>query len=240
MLATNTSLQTNNSKLIQGKYLNNSSYRDEWFLIDVTRIYGYKAFRTLQQSQYSSINCHGYAMFRSDMPSGWTTTVDEYIANVAATTGYGPNDYSSTVKHNVSEKTRIDFENWLSTNGYSWVRESSFSENDSSNPLLKNQYRVVLRTGIHNVSFVADGIPYIRQKQYDYHFWYQTYDGTWANKHGHLPIVSAPEQLPSGVTPLTGSTSGWNLSYYKSDYSLAYTYENFYDGDIYVYIITVS
>ncbi|MBR6427594.1 MAG: RICIN domain-containing protein, partial [Clostridia bacterium] len=33
VLATNTSLHTNNANLIQGKYLNNSSYRDEWYIL---------------------------------------------------------------------------------------------------------------------------------------------------------------------------------------------------------------
>ena len=85
-----------------------------------------------------------------------------------------------------------------------------------------NQYRIVLRAGIHKYppGDYADGV------EMDYHFWYQTKDGTWANKHGG----SAPVQLASGTTPSSTATSGWNNAQYP----------NVYDSQFYSYIITVS
>ena len=80
----------------------------------------------------------------------------------------------------------------------------------------------MLRTGIHNVQ--NDNGVFV--KDYDFHFWYQTYDGRWANKHG----FTAPELLPFGTTPFSTGSSGWNLG----------SYPDFYDSPIYCYIITVS
>ena len=79
--------------------------------------------------------------------------------------------------------------------------------------------------------------------KYDYHFWYQTYDGRWANKHGHLS-VSAPELLDYGETPYSTSTSGWNLSSYIMDesgnYVLVSEIGNFYNSPMYFFIITTG
>ena len=61
----------------------------------------------------------------------------------------------------------------------------------------------------------------------DYHFWYQTYDGRWANKHGKGGL---PELLPIDETPFSNDTSRWNYS----------NYDNFYDKGTMIYIIALS
>lgn len=203
------------------------------FYVIVRNIYGAKLFRTLPSSMYTAINCHGYAMFRNDKPSGWTNTVSTYLSSIQTNSNIGNNDYSSIIRHQISECTKNDFEAWLTDNGYTYQIDSSFSNNGQNRILQSNQYRVVLRTGFHNVSqrFI--------EAIYDYHFWYQTYDGTWANKHGSTQF-SAPEHLPNGISPESAATTGWNLDFLDNEGNIAYTYNNFYDGDIYVYIITVN
>ena len=98
--------------------------------------------------------------------------------------------------------------------------------------LAPNQYRVVLRTGFHN--FYDDGQLLIIAN-YDYHFWYQTYDGRWANKHGD----EEPEWLPNGTTPFSLGSSGWALNATGID-GTEYVHEDFYDGTINSYIITID
>ena len=66
----------------------------------------------------------------------------------------------------------------------------------------------------------------------DYHFWYQTYDGTWANKHGD----EEPVHLGND-TLYTNNSSGWALSF---EGMAPGVYNNFYDSDIYVYVISLS
>ncbi len=203
------------------------------------KIYGSKLFRTLPSSMYTDINCHGYAMFRNDIPSGWTNSVSTYLQSIQPTSIIGNNDYSSTIRHQVSEHTKNDFEAWLTNNGYTYQIDSTFSNNGQNRVLQSNQYRVVLRTGFHNFPINIIGTTIIYGPCYDYHFWYQTYDGTWANKHGHTDF-SAPEHLPNGITPESVATTGWELCILDNEGNTMYTHNNFYDGDIYVYIITVS
>ena len=201
----------------QRGYTSDSNYKDEWVLEKA--IYGSQVYRELSSSQLDDINCHGYAMMRTDWPEDWTTNTTAYLATVTPNLSLGSNDYSSTIRNTVSQKTKLDFENWLTSNGYTWAYESSFSGNGENTSLAGNQYRVVLRTGFHNM-IVSGNIGAV----YDYHFWYQTYNGRWANKHGAGPT----ELLLSGTTPFTEGSSGWTLG----------NYTDFYDGTIYSYIIT--
>lgn len=61
---------------------------------------------------------------------------------------------------------------------------------------------------------------------FDYHFWYQTSDGQWSDKHGG----GVEESLGAGITPFSTGTDGWNLG----------NWDDFYCGEIYAYIITVN
>ena len=227
----------NGISIQQRDYVNDSNYKDEWLLTNVKNIYGSKSFRVLSSNMYTSINCHGYAMYRNDMPTGWLTSTTSYLQSITPTLIIGSNDYSNAIKHTVSMKTKSDFEAWLTNNGYSYQYESTLSNNGGNRILQSNQYRVVLRTGLHNINYTYNGQTYFSPKTYDYHFWYQTSDGTWADKHG-FTMYSAPEHLPSGITPESISTSGWNLDYKDENGNNIFTYNNFYDGDIFVYIIT--
>lgn len=203
----------------QRKYVNNTSYKDEWSLIELK--YGTQKYRNVT---VNSINCHGYAMIRDDWPTDWTNLSDQYLSvvlnNLPNYLNLNGTDFSSSTKSTYANKVKIDFENWLSSNGYTYQYESYFSSNGEYITLPSNQYRVVLRTGLY---FNLDNL---NNTTHDYHFWYQISNGTWANKHGSYPS----EHLAEGIIPSSSSTSGWNLS----------SYSGFYDSQIYCYIITVS
>ena len=93
------------------------------------------------------------------------------------------------------------------------------------------------------ISALSDGICSIRRlvcTLYDYHFRYQTYDVRWANKHGQTPS----DPLDYGITPFSTGTSGWGLNLgqqlYPDGQTIEHNYSDFYDSEIFSYIITVS
>lgn len=47
-------------------------------------------------------------------------------------------------------------------------------------------------------------------------------------------------KLKGDITPFSTNTSGWDLSVIDNENNVIYTYDNFYDGTIYSYIITVQ
>lgn len=77
------------------------------------------------------------------------------------------------------------------------------------------------------------------RREIDYHFWYQTSNGQWANKHGWSEF-SAPELLDVGVIPSSTYTTGWALDAIDDDGNLEARFWEFYNCQIYSYIITVS
>ena len=222
-LSIHSSGNANGTDLVQYTYTNDGNYKDEWVII--SKIYGTQKFRILESDEWTNINCHGYAMMRDDIPINWCPNGNAYLSSVPFNPIYGLNDYSTAIQTGISEAIKEDFENWLNNNGYNnkWEYEINFTGNGSDRVLNDNQYRVVLRTGLHNIYYYDEYNNLWLVKMYDYHFWYQTYDGTWANKHGQLE----PEPLGSGITPFSANTSGWSA-----------VYENFYNGIIYSYIIT--
>lgn len=212
----------------QKAYTDDSNYKDEWLLEPMP--YGVQKY---SYSASKSVNCHGYAMKRLDAPEDWLQLTTVYLSTVTKTEDIGNNDYSTYVKNDISENTKADFENWLDSEDYTWDYESSFTGNGEYTSLSSNQYRVVLRTGFHNLYYNGEVIDEYKG-YYDYHFWYQTHDGRWANKHGRSPS----ELLPSGTTPFSSGSSGWALDYTVGGTSVRYT--DFYDGTVYSYIITLD
>ena len=184
---------------------------DKYLWIISPCIFGTQAFREVPPSMYDKINCHGYALMRDDNPQGWRVLTEEYLSNMTHVT---VGDYSDAVKNEISIRTKQDFENWLNDNEYTWEYEADFSNNGEYRTLQDNQYRIVLRTGIHNI--ILNGVLY---RACDYHFWYQMYNGRWANKHG---TIGGSELLEYGVTPFSTDTDGWDV----------YGIDNFYDGII--------
>ena len=211
--------------VIQGDYVDNTSYYDEWLF--ERAIYGTKGYRNVTST---GINCHGYATMRGDAPAGWLTTTQPYLnSNFDFSDTPTVGSISSAQIAQVRGNVKNDFETWLSANYYNAVEETDFDNNGANRILGTNQYRVALKVGLHYVE-IATGLYRLC---FDYHFWYQTASGQWANKHGATPS----ELLPEGITPLSTSTSGWNLDYlYNGTTTQTYTY--FYDGPVYIYIIS--
>ncbi|MBQ4116635.1 MAG: hypothetical protein IJD37_04600 [Clostridia bacterium] len=207
---------------------NNSSLSQQWILD--TYGFGSMEFRELHPSEYGLLNCHAYALMLNDINREWDYTTRQYILSLNNALP------TSNIKNTVASLWKNDFEVWLSNNNYVYEYENNFSSNGESRYLGPNQYRIVMRTG-YQVYTPASGTPVVL---YDYHFWYQTYSGQWANKHGNgLTSYSASQLLPSGITPFSNNTSGWNY-YITNGTSLEYEYVNFYDSQIYSYIITVQ
>ena len=105
-----------------------------------------------------------------------------------------------------------------------FIYESDYTQNGDYKALEPNQYRVIVRAGIHNVVYQNMIIKF-----WDYHFWYQTYNGQWADKHGSSEN-SEPELLSIGIIPSSTNSTGWALG----------MYEDFYDSPFYSYIITLN
>ncbi len=230
VLETKSTFSLNNQRLVLGIYEDNTSYRDEWKFQPF--LYGIQTFR---EETSTEVNCHGYAMMRDDAPEDWLIETKGYFGSISLNENTGNNDYSDIIRVTISKKTKLDFEAWLNSNGYNYTPESSFYGNGDNTALAPNQYRIVLRTGFHNF-YDDDYDNALIIGYYDYHFWYQTYDGCWANKHGKNEEA---ELLPEGVTPFSTNTSGWNLTASDS-FGNIYVHENFYDGIIYSYIITIE
>lgn len=199
-------------------YTNDNDKRDEWFF---SLGYGDQAYR---DETDCDINCHAYAMQINFCPDNWTDRADAVEKEVTYDKLCDPIQ-AADLKHRFAIALEQDFEYWLNNTwkpltGGSWEKETDFTGNGENRILKPNQYRVVLRGGLT--------IP--KDKNYfdaDYHFWYQTKDGRWANKHG----IQYSELLSFGTTPSTTGTSGWEL-YEKGD--------DFYNCDISYYIITLN
>ena len=210
--ATNTS---EGNVIRQITYTANDDYKDEWRVIP--NIYGTQDFRQLDESEYTEINCHGYAMMRNDKPDDWLPATHMTVSGYFASNS----DYEQYTDI-VALSTKQEFESWLrnvyGTDYYDY--EGVITNNFDYTPLMHNQDRVVLRIGLGLVN---------KENNFDYHFWYQTYDGRWANKHG-FEEDSEPELLNYNVTPCTENTDGW---------AIGDAYPNFYDSPIHSFIITI-
>ncbi|MBO4868814.1 MAG: DNRLRE domain-containing protein [Clostridia bacterium] len=80
------------------------------------------------------------------------------------------------------------------------------------------EWLVAMRVGI---KYNYYGFYYVQ----DYHFWYRTASGRWANKHGSEPSI----QLPTNDLPTNNSSSGWSIDNGQSQ---------FYTSDIYYYRVS--
>lgn len=126
--------------------------------------------------------------------------------------------------------------------GITCTKENDFSGNGEYRTLGYNQYRIVLKTGFRVGTFNYNGLVY-GGVVFDYHFWYQTYDGSWVNKHGQ----GEPQRIESGMTPFSEESEGWVLEVMLLPVSETQNVvvelgENFYfyDSEVSSYIITIQ
>lgn len=95
--------------------------------------------------------------------------------------------YPAFLKYPVSPHTKTRMTTWLNSNFRGRWKEVS----GPNVTLASNQWMIVMRIGKQGGN-------------YDYHYWYRTNDGPWANKHGQTPSVL----LPASDMPTTNSSSG--------------------------------
>lgn len=208
----------NGAVVSQRAYIYNKSFKDEWKILPCR--YGMKPFRVLDTDSRGDINCFTYAMWLGGNNNSWTDEFAQCSYQLEEDLTSGKLALTVGVKKMLSAAAKADFEKWLSDNHYTAELETDFTGN-GTRILQPNQYRVVLRTGIKYIECLPGLFRYVG----DYHFWYQTYDGTWADKHGK----TTEEHLPKGDMPSTTYSAGWCVNG-----SL------FYDGPYYVYIITTK
>lgn len=199
------------NRVLHGTYSNDTDRHDEWFLIPTDGIYGMQTFYDLDDN--SSVNCHGYAMMTENDPEILNEITTYYYIILNSMMNQGQIAFGGNIPENAfHEEIITGFESWMASNSYIF-------EEDQGNSLSPNQFRVAINTGIH-FNYEEEVI------NCDYHFWFQTYTGQWADKHG---IAGIPELLDYGITPYTQGTSGWAV----------YGEVDFYDELPKIYVITI-
>ncbi|MCQ2427276.1 MAG: DNRLRE domain-containing protein [Clostridia bacterium] len=193
----------------------------------IKAIYGSKKFVGPEELPEGSVNCMGYALFiNSSLGFMTDRTVENYLLTEYPS-GF-VSYFSEEVRAHVDNITKNAFETWMNDHMFCYEFEADFDNNGQNRILNPNQYRIVLRAGLqpYRDCDITDEVGH-----YDFHFWYQTYDGTWANKHGD---GGTPTHLAEEETPFTNDSSGWYCSFYGVDFPC------FYSGQIYSYIISLS
>lgn len=168
VLVTSTSSVTNGEDLLQGKYVSNTSYRDEWTLIRTLPTSGYElAYNESSWNGYVEIanNCYAYAINNQVVPgSNWLWARQQ------------PGAYSNSFFDNVFTEKAIrlaaisDFAEYESVSGTSMT----FAAIDRYATCPAGTYKVALV--IDNSSTDGNG-P-------DYHWYRQDADGFWSHKPG--------------------------------------------------------
>ena len=232
-----------NPTVMNGIYTADTERSDEWYVMSTAGKYGFQTFWDLDESLYTSVNCHGYAMQMEEWPSDWlVSTIDYYVANRQDyIDAQGNNQLCNQYKIGFHNAVESDFEAWLDEIiEITYEVEDDFADNGQSVTLAYNQYRVVMKTGYH-VVYSYEGTSAITV--FDYHFWYQTYDGSWVNKHGQ----GEPQRIESGMTPFSEESEGWVLEAMLWPLSETQNVRvnfgedfYFYDSEVSSYIITIQ
>lgn len=154
----------------------------------------YYGTRPYQSTSRSDINCMGYAL--------------EYP------------EYISGTKLNISQsdmvgKTNAQLLSYIAAKAQTWMTSkfgaANFGAISSYNSNINTEwYRVILRVGF--VDSDGDNV-YDANENFDYHWWYQTSNGNWADKLG-----GTPSQYRSGTAGQNPASLTWKNGslYYNS------------------------
>lgn len=143
----------------------------------IPKTYTNKTYNHISGDDYGQ-NCAGYAwnhrVFVNTAALGITDAEVNNCSNLTAL---------RTLVKNKSEA-------YMSTHGINATEISSY--NSSINPA--TQYRVVMRVGYYDTNGNGrwDLSVYPTGDDWDYHWWMQLGDGTWADKRGYLPSRIVP------------------------------------------------
>ena len=184
-LATNTSSQTNGTKLIQGDYVYNTSYRDEWELARMLPLSGYEL--DYDSSSWNSplikseTNCYSYALNNQTHLNGdvWFFQQPGELADVHIVSS---SDYISPAT-DIITVVKYDFETY----------NEIFSENLIFDSIERYE---VCPEGSYKVALVI--YPYE-----DYHWYRQDSDGFWSHKLGANAVKRTDESGNLIIDPQT-------------------------------------
>ena len=180
------------------------------WLIKITPYYGCKSYYQINSGTLNSytINCQGYAFCTYNIPSGWYTT-EQWTSLFSVATTSNEVLYGKSGTDGI--KTLLEL--YLNSQFTGRWTEVFSSTGGSDLQLSATQWLIAFRVGKYS--------GYM-----DYHFWYRTDSGEWANKHG-FQNGSPSEPLGSDI-PTTPNSNGWKLG----------DINNFYNSDIIYYIIS--
>ncbi len=200
-----------NSGSVDDLILNKSILSNKWYYIRVSRFSGtsssyylmrVKSYpygnRAYENSTTSNVNCAGYAL-----------NVNDYITISDINLTYSELNNCSS-EYSMLQLVKQRFESYMNSNGVNYTQLASYSS-----VIDTNQYRVVLRIGYEDLD--DDGIYEIGTSDlFDYHWWYQTNTGQWANKHGSLDSNLCSNT--SGTTNPYNSHEDWDVDIFSDFY----------------------
>ena len=155
----------------------------------------YYGSRPYQSTSRTDINCMGYAL-------EWADYITAEDLNLL------PNKMIGVNKEQLQSYIAYKAEAWMSNN----LGSSNYGSINTYNSSINfGWYRIILRVGFNDID--EDGLR-DSNEDYDYHWWYQTITGDWADKMG-----DEISQLRSGtynLNPATLPWPGYNLDYDSS------------------------
>ena len=147
--------------------------------------YTYYGSRPYQDTSRKDINCMGYALEYAEYITGAMLNIVRSEIN------------GMTVAQ-LQDYVKGKAESWMNTNIGSSNWGSIYSYNSAINT---NWFRIILRVGFIDL----DGDNRLdASEQYDYHWWYQTSTGNWADK-----LASLPSEYRTGTANVNPANVAW-------------------------------
>ncbi len=182
VLATSSSSTENGEKLIQGAYVLNDSYRDEWNLIRMLPTNGYELDynESLWDGEVESkCNCYAYAINSQVYPGTndfWSSRSEYAYQQPGLYAGY-----NMSVRDDLYEEKLYD---------YVLQDYQTYNENFSTSLVFQRigQYETC-PAGTYKVALVVDKIGPL----FDYHWYRQDSDGLWSHKRGNDHVKRTDE-----------------------------------------------
>ena len=193
-------------------------------IINYTSSGTYYGNRPYVQNDSVLVNCMGYAL-----------DIDQYLND--SQIKLLVSEIKEKTMSQISSIVLSKIESWMQSNlgSRDWGIISAYNSD-----IGLNQYRVAMRSGFEDrrAVYELEGRPYTREvdgkwdryfnnwglnfpeydERFDYHFWYQTNTGHWAEKNASLPSRKIPDVLnPSNDSWWPGFTQKSSVRYYKVD-----------------------
>ncbi|MCQ2428242.1 MAG: RICIN domain-containing protein [Clostridia bacterium] len=140
---------------------------------------------------YSQMNCLGYA-FNITNCTNISLWDNQYVYNMALRVAE-PDDLLEIALSNLS----VFLDDAIGENNWECVT----NQGGINATLSDNQWLVAMRVGLHSE---GDINTYVFA---DYHFWYRTSSGEWANKHG----IDSYSQILGNNLPTDDDSIGWSM-----------------------------